>query len=445
MHKLMIFLVLIFLYPLLVFAQFPTEWGVVKKGTFVIPSNELPWTDPEGRSAGKRIGYMRVGTVVRVGACTHVNGPDDDSTGMYCNVESEVGVEGKALASRIFPLERGKTFAIARKEVVLYDRINISVPREKFSRNAGVIVQLIGDWHSANRNEAIDVIATYNLERPNSLTEVAVLKSDLVKNTYVIQMPIEDSLSPRKFERERTQSGEWVLSGGAVSLWSIKPALGTTAIKLSKQVFSDIGWDEGTTEEAENLLSKAFEITTSVLDKLRCVTDISADVSAGFEFLGNGLKLNGKIPVYNKGKLFDFDVDVVERNGIAQFWILTAKTVVCAVGEGVVDSEPRLVERVLILSIKRKSPEGAPARLTVDYAKRWGLSIPDAVDSNNVPRLFVIGEFRDYIAARSLVAKRITNSGLIDHMNRKERILLQHAMIAKLGEFERRALTEDLE
>ncbi len=51
-----------------VFAQYPTDWAIVSKGAFVIPSEGLPWTDPDGRAAGKRIGYMRVGTVVRVGS-----------------------------------------------------------------------------------------------------------------------------------------------------------------------------------------------------------------------------------------------------------------------------------------------------------------------------------------------------------------------------------------
>ena len=171
------------------FAELPTEWAVVKKGAFVIPSHDLPWTDPEGRATGKRIGYMRVGTVVRVGKCEHVNGPDDESTGDYCSVESEVGVEGKTLKTRLFALERGKVFAIARKEIVLYDRHTPSKPREKFSRNAGVIVELLGDWQNAPQSAAVDVIATYNLDRPDALTNLAIHKYDLVEGTYVVDVP----------------------------------------------------------------------------------------------------------------------------------------------------------------------------------------------------------------------------------------------------------------
>ena len=426
-------------------AQFPTEWAVVKKGAFVIPSKDLPWTDPEGRAAGKRIGYMRVGTVVRVGDCTHVNGPDIDSTGAYCNVQSEIGVEGKTLQNRLFPLESGKTFAVARNEIILYDRRNPSKRRDSFSRNAGVMVQVIGNWQAETQNGMVDVIATYNLSRAGALTELAINKEDLIKNTYVIEMSSHRENSPRKFQRERASTGEWILTGNEVAVWSIKPALKLTANRLSKQVLEDIGWDEGTAEEAEKLLSSAFDITTSILDRLRCVSEIDTAASAGFEFLGSGLKLSGKIPVYSKGKLFDFDVDIIERNGIAQYWILTAKTVNCSLGETLVDSEPHSVEKVMVLSIKNRPPDGAPARITVEFAKRYGLSIPDAVDSQNIPRLFIIGEFKDYIAARKLIATRIANSALLDQMTRQERILLQHAMITKLGQFERNALLEDIE
>jgi hypothetical protein len=445
MRTILITLILSLLLPVFAQAQFPTEWAVVKKGSFVIPSEDLSWTDSEGRAAGKRIGYMRVGTVVRVGACKHVNGPDDESTGHYCNIESEVGVEGKTLQNRLFPLERGKVFAVARKEIVLYDRIDQSKPREKFSRNAGVIIQLLGDWQSAAQGGGVDAIATYNLNRPGAITKVAIRTPDLIEGTYVIDVPQDESRPPKKFRRERSGSGEWVLKGETVSLWSIKPALKTTADKLSKRVFSEIGWDDGTAEKAQELLSRTFEVTTSILDRLQCVTDISADASAGFEFLGSGLKLSGKIPVYTKGKLFDFDVDVMERSGTAQFWVLTAKTVVCSVGEGVGDSEPKAVEKVTILCIKRHPLEGTPARLTSEYAKRFGLSIPDAVDAYNIPRLFIIGGFGDYVAARKLIAKRIANSCILDKMTRQERVILQHALIAKLGEFERDALVEDIE
>ena len=445
MRTILIISILSLLVPVFAHAQFPTEWAVVKKGAFVIPSKDLPWTDPEGRAAGERIGYIRVGTVVRVGACRHVNGPDDESTGDYCNIESEVGVEGQTLKNRLFPLERGKVFAVARKEIVLYDRINQSKPREKFSRNAGVIIQILGDWQRATQEGCVDVIATYNLNRAGALTEVAIRTPDLIEGTYVIDVLQDESKPPRKFRRERSISGEWVLKGETVSLWSIKPALKTNADKLSKRVFSEIGWDEGTTEKAQELLSRAFEVATSILDRLQCVTEITADASAGFEFLGSSLKLSGKIPVYTKGKLFDFDVDVVEQDGIAQFWVITAKTVVCNVGEGLEDSEPKAVEKVTILSIKRHPLEGAPARLTSEYAKRFGLSIPDAVDAHNIPRLFIVGGFGDYVAARKLIAKRIANSCILDKMTRQERVILQHAMIAKLGEFERDVLVEDIE
>jgi len=334
---------------------------------------------------------------------------------------------------------------VARKEIVLYDRLDPSKPREKFSRNAGVIIQLLGDWQSAAQGGSVDAIATYNLNRPGAVTKVAIRTPDLIEGTYVIDVPQDELRPPKKFRRERSESGEWVLKGETVSLWSIKPALKTTADRLSKRVFSEIGWDEGTAEKAQELLSRAFEVTTSILDRLQCVTEINAEASAGFEFLGSGLKLGGKIPVYTKGKLFDFDVDVVERDGTAQFWVLTAKTVVCSVGEGVGDSEPKAVEKVTILGVKRHPFKGTPARLTSEYAKRFGLSIPDAVDAYSIPRLFIVGKFGDYIAARKLIAKRIANSCILDKMIRQERIILQHAMIGKLGEFEREAPVEDIE
>ena len=427
------------------FAEFPIEWAVVKKGAFVIPSRDLPWTDPEGRATGKRIGYMRVGTVVRVNQCEHVNGPDDESTGDYCNVESEVGVEGKTLKTRLFALERGKVFAIARNEIVLYDRHTTSIAREKFSRNAGVIVELLGDWQNASQNEAINVIATYNLGRPGALTELAIRKSDLVEHTYVVEVPQNGTERPRKFRREKSESGEWVLNGKEVTLWSIKPAIRTNAAQLARKVLEQLGWDESINNDAEELLSKVFDVTASTLDRIRCVIKIETEVSTGFELLGNGLKLRGKIPVYNEGKFFDFDVDVVETNNKAEYWILTAKTVVCSTGAELADSEPQAIDKVTILVFKQGPFEGTPARLTVDGAERSGLSVPDAVDAYNIPRLFVIGKFSDYVKARKFISRQISNSDLIDDMTRQERIILQHIMIAKLGKFEREYLPDDIE
>jgi len=437
--------ILVFLPRGYVFAQYPTDWAVVSKGAFVIPSEGLPWTDPEGRAAGKRIGYMRVGTVVRVGACGHVNGPDDESTGTYCTVQSEVGVEGKTLKTRLFPLERGRTYAVARSEITLYGRAKPSVPRDRFSRTAGAIIEVVGDWHDAPRDSNVDVIATYNLKRAGALTHLAIRKVDLIERTYVIEVPKSRADPPKKFARQRSVNGQWVLKGYSVALWSIKPASTATATRLADKVLSDLGWDESSTENAQKLLARAFEVTTTILDKILCVTQIDASASAGFEFLGSGLKLTGKIPVYCKGKLFDFDVDVVERDGMVRYWILTTKTVICDVGQSVVDSQPKAIEKVSIFVVKRRPPTGSPTRLTVDGAKRSGLSIPDAVDAYNTPRLFIIGKFGHYEAARKFVAKRIANSDMLDQMTRQERIVLQHTAIAKLAYFDREAPADDID
>ena len=423
--------------------QYPTDWAVVQKGAFVIPSEDLPWTDPEGRAGGKRIGYMRVGDIVRVGTCIHVNGPDDDSTGIYCNIHSETGVEGKTLKELLFPLEHKKTYAIARREVTLFDRLNPSKPREKFSRNASPIIEVKGDWKNALRDSTVDVIATYNLNRSGALTELAIQKSDLIESTYVIEMPEHPSHSPNKFERHRSATGEWELVGGPVCPWSIKPAINATAEQLAKKVFSDVGWDDDTVKDAQKLISKTFDMSATILDKVFCVSNIDAEVSAGFDFLGNKLKLSGKFPVYRKGKLFDFDVDVIEKDNVAQYWVLTSKTVTCDMGASVIDSRPRAVENVTVTVIKQSLPQYAPARLTVDGSKRRGLTIPEAVDIDNVPRLFIIEEFRHYIAARRYIADRIANSGLFDRMTRRERIILQHALISKLAYFARKAPEDD--
>ena len=114
-------------------------------------------------------------------------------------------------------------------------------------------------------------------------------------------------------------------------------------------------------------------------------------------------------------------------------------------GEGLVDSEPQAVERVVILGLKRKPYDGSTVRLNIDDVRSSGLSIPHAVDANNVPRLFVVSKFQDYTNVRRLIAQKVSNSGLLDQMTRQERILFQHVMIAKLGDFQRSAPVEDWE
>jgi len=108
----------------------------------------LNWTDPEGRATGKRIGYMPVGTVVQVGLCRHVNGPPG-SSGNYCDVQSEYGVAGKTHDLLIFPMERGKSYAVAidkKKKIKLYDRIDEDRRRDEFSRNDGTIIDASGEF-----------------------------------------------------------------------------------------------------------------------------------------------------------------------------------------------------------------------------------------------------------------------------------------------------------
>lgn len=426
-------------------AQIDTDWAVVLQGAFVIPSSDLPWTDPEGRAAGKRIGYMRIGTVVKVGACAHVNASTAEHTGTYCNIQSEVGVEGKALAKLLFPLEPAHTYAIARSEVLLYDRNDPTRTRESFSRNFGTIIEVKGDWLGQPNSAMVDVYAIYNRDKPGALTDLAINMLDLTEKTFLIDVPADPGLPPSKYENSRDNLGNVILAGEPVAVWSIKPATAATANQLAAKVLRDLGWNDDVNDNAVNLIQTAFEVTATTLDKIQCAASLNAEISTGIEFLGNGLKLAGRIPVFNQGKLFDFDIDVVEREQVAQFWLLTTKTVACELGANLVDTEPRFVERATVFAFRNSPPDGSPTRLQKTDIELYNLVATSALDSQNLPRLFRISQFPEYIEARRFIIDQVTNSDLNDQLNRQERRVLQHAMIAKLADFRKPASQDDLD
>ncbi|MFH1980986.1 MAG: hypothetical protein ABIL58_04015 [Pseudomonadota bacterium] len=423
---------------------YDTVWAVVNKGAFVIPSEDAGYTDPEGRAAGKRIGYIPAGDLVRVGVCSHVNGPDEESTGNYCNVHSENGVQGKTIETQLSPLRPGSTYAVARSEIALYDRERTTQPRGRFSRNAGLIVEIVGDWQQAPPEAAVDVIATYNVGKADAVTEVAILKSDLIESTHIIEIPANAETSPMKYVAQRSPTGVLGLIGEPVGMWIFRPATAESAAVLADRVYQDLGWQDETGTDAKALIAKAFDLTTTTLDKILCTAAMDLKVSSGFEVLGNELKLSGALPIYRTGKLFDFDVDVIERDGRVQYWVLTSKTVTCDMGAGIYDSRPRAVDSVTVSVFRKGHATDVPVRLTVDGAKRLGLGIPDAVDRYNIPRLFIIEEYLNYFAARRYIADRIANSTIYDEMSRQERIILYHVLIAKLAYFPREVAPEDV-
>lgn len=420
-----------------------TPWAVVQAGAFVIPSSGLPWTDPEGRAAGKRIGYMRVGTVVKVGPCLHVNGPDDASTGQYCDIRSETGVEGKTLKSSLHFLKRGEKIAVARTEIKLYAPDNAAKRRGSFSRNSHPVIRLNDSWQDKEPGGLIRVSFPDSQGQSDTTIKQAILKEDLV-NCYVIETPDNELNAPVKYERQRSESGINILVGEKVSLWSIKQATSNTASALASKVITELGWQNDTEDESKELIEKVFDVSVSTLDKIFCVSDIKADVSAGFDLLGNGLKISGSLPVYQKGKLFDIDVDVVEKSDVAKYWMVTTKTVVCEVGAGVVDSRPKAVESVSVILI-RKGPLSSAVVLNTDGAKRYGLQIPSAVDDANTPRLFELDSFVDYNRALRYLKRQIVNSGVGDQINHKEMVILQHAMINKFAYFLRYVPDDEFE
>ena len=426
----------VFLTGHLVVAQtnFSSQWGVISAGAFVIPSEGLDWTDPEGRATGKRIGYMRVGTVVKIGACRHVNGASG-SGGTYCDVQSETGIAGKTHANRIFPLERGKTYAVARKEIILYDRNDKDRRRDSFSRNLGTIIEVVGDIETTPSDGNVDVIASYNLGIPDALTDLSIKKKHLTEGTYVISYAASGNGPPTKLAGQFDATGKEVLGGGPVALWAFKPVAEGTMETLVNKVVSDLGWKSNPAEDAKELISTAFELVSGVLDRVYCVAQINVDVSAGFKFFGNGLELEGSIPIYEKGKLFDIDIDVLEKDGRAKYWVVTAKTVVCQMGASLLDSMPQAVEAVSFMIMQNLPHTGNAARLTRGMPPRFGLTVPLAVDAENNPRLFEVSGFTNYMGARNLIMYSIAQSSMLELLDQSEREALAHALISKLGSF----------
>ena len=415
-------------------AAFPSDWGIVRSGAYVIPSEGMPWTDDEGRAAGKRIGYLRVGTVVNVGDCRHVNGVGGTG-GNYCDVQAENGVAGKTLSSLIFPIQRGHTYAVARQEVILFDRIQ-GTPRDKFSRNAGVIVEIVGDYQVKDPDALVHVDALYNHDREGGLTDLAVKKADLIAQTYVVEYP-QHAEVPSKFSQLFNEDGHSVLRGGPIELWSYRPVTSNTSDQLAGQVSSALGWPKLATEDATELLTKAFDFVAGALDRILCVAEVDANAAAGFKLLGNGLGLSGKIPLLRPGRLFDIDIDVLLQDEEPQLWMVTAKTVICDMGATVADSAPSAVEAVTVIAIKGAPPSGAPVRLTAKMPPRFELRVAVAVDEHNNPKLFEVEGFLHYIKARELIHKQIAQSYIVDSFSRNEREAIAHALISKLGFFVR--------
>lgn len=422
------------------YADFPTEWAVVSKGAFVIPSENLPWLDPEGRAAGKRIGYLSIGKLVKVGSCRHVNGPDDESTGQYCDIVSEVGVEGKTLASRLFPLERGKTYAVAidfRNQIPLYNRSTYK-PNDRFSRNSGTVIEIENGWSDSINltNENINVIASYNQKKSGKALELYIRKKDLIGNTILFKIPSSPQASPVKYSPRSNNYGVKKFIAETTHIWSAKPANLSNSTKLAQNVVEQLGWNmKGSV--TQSTLQRIFDSTTTTLDKLQCALQLNTEVQSGFKLIGNGLGVNATLPIYEKGMLFDFDIDIIEADEVIKYWMLTAKTVSCKTSSGIIDTEPQSVQNVKVYVIKNTPPKGSPSRITMQDVKNFSLPIPNSVDSNNTPRLFIVERFEHYNYARKLLANSIADSDVYDVLNYQERMALQHILISKLGHFKR--------
>ena len=374
--------------------------------------------------------------MVKVGQCRNVNGPPG-SGGNYCDVQSENGVAGKTLDTLIFPMELGKSYAVARKEIPLFDRRDTNRRRDVFSRNSGVIIEIVGDYRAAGRDGNVDVVALYNLSRNGALTDLSIKKADLIGKTYVVEYPDLGTKPPIKLSAQYKKDGKIVLEGGPVSIWAYRPVNPETRNSLVNKVSSALGWKDLPENRARALVSKVFDLASTVLDRVLCVAEIETEVSSGFRFLGNGLELSGKIPLYQKGKLFDIDVDVLEKDGAIRYWVVTTKTVACDMGSTPRDSQPRAVEAVSVMVMRKGPHEGAVPRLTTAMLPRFGLQVAQVVDANNNAKLFEIEEFQNYFAALRLVRRQIAQTDLVDQLDREERDVLAHALISKLAMFVR--------
>ncbi len=430
---------------LLAESEFEFEWGIIKEGAFVIPSRNLRWTDSEGRAAGKRIGYLRVGSVVKVGECRHVNA-HRGLGGQYCDVHSESGVAGKTHDSLIFRMERGKRYAIAMQEVNLFDRVETNRRRDVFSRNAGVIVEIVGNFRNTERHGNVNVVALYNLDRTDALANLSIKKSDLIEKTYVVEFPNEQTEFPVKLIKSYS-NGKPDLRGGPIGLWTFRPVNELTKDELLVEISSGLNWNTLSLDEGRKILERAFDLASGPLDRIFCVASIDSEVNTGLQILGNGLGLTATIPIYSRGKLFDIDFDVLERNGVPTYTVMTAKTVRCDMGATPFDSRPRAVESVSVSVTKLHSGsrnsralESLPnsdITLNTEMAERYGLKEPVAVDSENNAKLFEIEGFLHFSQAYNLVMHRIAQTDLLYTLSRDEREALANMIISKLATFVR--------
>lgn len=426
-------------------AEFPSDWGIIIEGTFIIPSSGLDWTDPEGRATGKRIGYLPTGTIVKVDKCQHVNGKPraqgrQGLSGQYCDVVSNTGLAGKAYLPQIFPIHRGKIYAVAVdsvNEVSLHTRANVPRFYHTFSRNNGVIIEIEGDFQSKDPNSYINAVPTYETDEAGNPLPLSIKQTELVEKTIVVDFPAT-SARPTRFTRSLAADGSPYMAGKPVSLWRIKSVTRSTHKKLATEVSEYIGWKQNPIEEVSSLLESAFETLSTSLDRVLCIIDASTDVKVGLSFLGNSLQLSGRIPLAQKGKLLDFDTDVIERDNKPLFWTITAKTVACDLGATPLDSLPRAVESVSLYVINAGGPhQGVPPRLTQPLIKRYGLNVPHAVLSNNQVKLFEIAGYQNYDNASQMVSYSIDQTDLYFQLDQQEREILREMLIAKLAVFPR--------
>ena len=416
-------------------ARFSSEWGIIRTGAFVIPSAGQNWDDSEGRATGKRIGYLRIGTLVKVGSCRYVTGPPG-AGGNYCDVRSEHGVEGKAKIDQIFPMDRGKVYAVARREIDLYDRNDWTQKRDKFSRTAGTIIEITGDYTIRDKDVNIDVIAIYNIEKSGALTNLSIRTQDLIEKCYVVDYPRDRDVPPTKLSAIYTQQGS-VLAGTPVNIWSYDRVHQESADQLANQVARELGFHSLPLDDARASIQQAFHFASGVLDRIFCVAQIDADVQTGFDFFGNRFGFSGSLPIYETGKLYDFDADVLKADGQVKFAVFVMKTVVCDQGATPIDSVPRAIEAVTIRIFRGTESEGEGLRFTATMAQRMGLTISEAVDSGGVARLFELDGFQSYSDAIRLINHRIAQTSVVDNLDRKERSTLAHYLISKLAYFVR--------
>lgn len=426
------------------------SWAVVANpqntGAFVLPAG-----GPGKRDKVRiylRVGYVGHGTLVRViGQCRRIPAKKASSRGIYCHVRSEQGVEGFIKMSLLFPLQRGKTYAIPVKTSLEEDRsdplylFQVHEPRSErrnatFNRRIGTLIEIIGDWKAARNEDFVPVRKTWDGGRQT------VKKIDLISRMEVLETP-SSWVTPiwRHELRWDDEADDWRFSGATVRAGVFEPVTERTQSRLYRRVKAAFS-NNLSGFETPSLLKKLYDTSSNVLDRLACSASAHAEASVGWNLFGNGAKIGAKLQVLQPGMTLGLDTDVVSLGPRASFNFASIKTIVCSKGAGFVDSLPKSVSAVEIL-LAQGMPKFPGAVIPTESVKNFGLepavaAVDGADGSGPSVRMFTIKNHGDHAKALRMIRTYLEKrSSMWDDLSTEQQSILLEALVKKLGDFER--------